>query len=67
MKCEEAEIHISAIMQDFRNSEKKRNLKKITKKKKMALCETLHLVLYSRSSHFALPELSKYYKIQNGR
>ena len=31
------------------------------------MCETLHFVLYSWSSHFAFLEVSKYYKIQNGR
>ena len=33
----------------------------------LSLCEKLHFVLYSWSSNFAFLELSKYYKIQNGR
>ena len=62
VKYEEAEVHRSAIMQDFRNNEKK-----ILKWPNgvhfgfyncdichgLSLCETLHFVLYLWSSYFA--------------
>ena len=61
MKYEVAEVHSSAIMQDFRDNEKK-NLNgrlaaildfKTTKFVGLSLCETLHFVLYSWFSYFA--------------
>ena len=83
VKYEEPEIHRFAIMQDFRdNGKKNEKINKILKKiadwrpfwifyceicHGLSLCETLHFVLYSLSSHFAFLELSKYNKIQNGR
>ena len=77
VKYEEAEIHRPAIMQDFRNVKKKKKKKQTSSHFEFfsvkfvihgsSLCETLHFVLYSWSSHFAFFELSKYYKIQNGR
>ena len=55
VKCEEAEVHRSDIMQDFRDNEKKK-LKWPTGDHfgffnceichELSLCETLHFVLY---------------------
>ena len=78
VKYEEAEMHRSAVMQDFRDSEKKNNNKKwptgshfglFSVKFVMGYLYMRHyfFVLYSRFSHFAFLELGKYYKIQNGR
>ena len=71
VKYEEAEIHRSAIMQDFRNSKKKRptgsHFGFFIVDHWLSLCETLTFVLYAWSSHFAFLELIEYYKIQNGR
>ena len=69
VKYEEAEIHRSANMQDFRDSEK--NLAdwqvfwifSCESCHGLSLCETLHFVVYSWSSHFAFLESSKYYKL----
>ena len=72
VKYEEAEFHGSAIMIVFQNSEKMADWQPFWIFRReishgLSLCETLHFVLYSWSSHFAFLELSKYYKIQNGR
>ena len=56
-------------MQDFRESEKKMAdwqpfwIFQCEICHGLSLCETLHFVLYSWSSHIAFLELSKYYKI----
>ena len=57
---EEAEVHRSAIMQDFRDNEKKKmadwrpcRLLLVRNCHGLSLCETLHFVLYSWSSYFA--------------
>ena len=68
VKYEEAEIHKSAIMQDFRDSE----TKKIADWQPFWIFSLKFVmgypcVLYSWSSHFAFLQLSKYYKIKNGR
>ena len=62
VKYEEAEVHRSAIMQDFQDNEKKK-LKWLTSGHfgfywckichGLSLSETLHFVLYSWSSYFA--------------
>ena len=59
MKYEEAEVHRSAIMQDFRDNEKKGptgghfGFYNCEICHGLSLCETSHFVLYSWSSYFA--------------
>ena len=52
VKYEEAEVHRSAIMQDFRDN-LKLGLYNCKICHGLSLCETLHSVLYSWSSYFA--------------
>ena len=79
VKYEEAEVHRSAIIQNFRDNENKK-LKRPTGGHfgfynceichGLSLCETLHLVLYSWSSYLTFfLSWSKYHKmikIQDG-
>ena len=59
VKYEEAEVHRSAIMQDFRDNEKKNgrlaaifDFYNCEICHGLSLCETLHFVLYSWSGYF---------------
>ena len=76
VKYEEAEVHRSAIMQDFRDKEKKKikwptgglfGFYNCEICHGLSLCETLHFPLYSWSSYFAFFNYHKIIKIQYGQ